>query len=72
MQQRTGNSLHVTAHAAARGAPAHATPVAASVGVARRAAVPVATAAARSRSTPVPPGEFHPPPLRACNAMSRN
>ena len=70
MQHSAEDSLHVTAHAAAAGATAaHATPVAASsVGVARRTAVPVATATATARSTPVPPGELHPPPLRACIA----
>ena len=59
--------LHVTAHAAA--AATAAAPVAASVRVARRSAVPVTTTASATatRSTPVPPGELHPPPLRACS-----
>ena len=60
MQRSIQNSLHVTAHAAAA---AHAAPVA-SIGVAGRSTVPVTAAA--GRSTPVPPGELHPPPLRAC------
>ena len=65
MQCSAEDSLHVAAHAAT--AAAHAAPVStSSVGVARRSAVPVTTAAARS--TPVPPGELHPPPLRACIA----
>ena len=68
--------LHVTAHAAT--AATAAAPVTASVGVARRSAVPVtasasATASATATwSTPVPSGELHPPPLRACSSARHN
>ncbi len=68
MQRSAEDSLHVAAHATA--AAAHAAPVASSVGVARRSAVSVAAAAARS--APVPPGELHPPPLRACTGISQS
>ena len=71
MRRSAEGSLHVAAHAATAAA-AHAAPVsAASVGVARRSAVSVAAAAA-ARSTPVPPGELHPPPLRACIAFLKS